>query len=129
MNKKDYQHWLEQNITDILTENEILEIWNDYCKSNHTIFDNDKYFFENQMREWHPYEIAIAICNGNYNIDDNYVCLNEAEEFNLISFNSYNDKNSPFNLSELIQYIIENQNEIETNFPEINYAQYLNVIE
>lgn len=127
MNKKDYKHWLEQNITNILKEHEIIDIWNCYFKSNHPIFDNDKYFFENEMGEFHPYDIAIAICNGNYKIEDNYVCLNETED--LISFNSYNDKNSPFNLIELIQYIIEKQNEIEMDFPEISYIQYLNIIE
>lgn len=106
----NYADWLEKNVCILLNEDELFELW-DLANEDEPVYHNDKYFFNSRFDC--NYELACAISAGNYTHTHNYVFFNN--KGNLESCNNIDDENSLFNLHEVIDYIINNQEEIEND--------------
>ena len=61
-----------------LSDDELMNLWNEYCyASSHyddEIFYNDEDFFN--MFESEPLKIAQRVCHGDYNYTDEYITFN-----------------------------------------------------
>ena len=92
-------------ITD-LADYEIIAIHNDYCAANNDsynhIIDNDNEAIDSMFNS--PSEGIRAAIFGNYNSSHNYFILDGYA--NLVSFNYASDDNSPIDISELAQWLV-----------------------
>lgn len=94
-----------EQLTD-LADYEIIAIHNDYCDINNDsynhIIDNDDEAIDSMFDS--PSEAMRAASFGDYNHSHNYFILNGYA--NLVSFNYTSDDNSPIDISELAQWLI-----------------------
>lgn len=90
-----------------LADYEIIAIHNDYCEANNDsyshIIDNDDEAIDSMFDS--PSEAMRAASFGDYNHSHNYFILNGYA--NLVSFNYASDDNSPIDIGELAQWIID----------------------
>lgn len=89
-----------------LADYELIAIHNDYCEVNNDgyshIIDNDDEAIDSMFDS--PSEAMRAASFGDYNHSHNYFILNGYA--NLVSFNYTSDDNSPIDISELAQWLI-----------------------
>lgn len=95
-----------EQLTD-LADYELIAIHNDYCKANNDsyshIIDNDNAAIDSMFDS--PSEAIRAAIFGDYNSAHNYFILDGYA--NLVSFNYASDDNSPIDISELAQWLID----------------------
>lgn len=89
-----------------LADYEIIAIHNDYCEANNDdhnhIIDNDNAAIDSMFDS--PSEAIRAAIFGDYNSSHNYFILDSYA--NLVSFNYPTDDNSPIDIEELAQWLI-----------------------
>lgn len=89
-----------------LADYEIIAIHNDYCEANNDsynhIIDNDNEAIDSMFDS--PSDAIRAATFGNYNSSHNYFILDGYA--NLVSFNYASDDNSPIDVSELAEWLV-----------------------
>lgn len=105
LNKDLVANQVIEQLTD-LADYELIAIHNDYCEVNNDsyshIIDNDDEAVDSMFDS--PSEAMRAARFGDYNHSHNYFILNGYA--NLVSFNYTSDDNSPIDISELAQWLI-----------------------
>lgn len=100
-----------------LSNSDLVNLWNVYCQENNCpddeIYCNDEeffsIFFDNDV-----IGAVRAASYGDFNFSHDYVCFNGYA--NLDSFNDPNDKNSPFDISSLVDAIEESPENYDIEF-------------
>lgn len=86
---------------------DLVMTYNDYASANHyeLIHDNDE---ENVNTLFNtPYEAAQAVVYGKYNPNDDYVTLDGYSNAVSFSYHPIQDDNCPIDISELAQWLID----------------------
>lgn len=91
-----------------LTEEEQVAIWNEYCEKvgyyDDEIFGND---LDEILAGKTPSEVAVIVCTDAYNPYDDYCCFDGYGR--LKSFSYTNDYCSPFDMDDLVNWIVDNE--------------------
>lgn len=91
-----------------LTEAEQVAIWNEYCEkivyAEDIIEVND---LDELLAGKTLSEVASIACTDAYNPYDDYVCFDGYGK--LKSFSNINEYNSPFEMDDLIDWIVDNE--------------------
>lgn len=98
---------LSQVIEQLKTGDDLVTIYNDYACNNgyEHIMTNDEYNIDTCFSS--PYDAIQAAQYGDYNANHEYYILNGSA--NLVSFNYPTDDNSPIDIEELAQWIVDNE--------------------
>lgn len=103
---------------------EIIDVWNRICEDNNNpddiIYCNGEDFFTS-MFGCDIMSAVRAVSFGSYNFNDCYVRLNGYG--NVESFDYWDDDNSPMDIDEIVEYVIDNG---DCDTPEID-TDYLQV--
>jgi hypothetical protein len=90
------------------TEDEQVAIWNEYCEKvgyyDDEILEND---LDELLSGKTPSEVASIVCTDAYNPYDDYVCFDGYGQ--LKSFSYTNDYGSPFDMDDLVNWIVDNE--------------------
>lgn len=116
MKKDFFENGFEND--DVVLDTILITIWNEYIEKigyGEKIFSNEAEFF-NDGKFVTPYDAAWAVSIGDWRRTDEYVCFN-SKGF-LVSFQHWNDKNSPVDVSRLSAWI-------QTNDKKINCKRYV----
>lgn len=108
MNKKTPTQQIIDTINE-MTEGELVELNNDYCRSasyhDDEVHDNDEQFFENYF-SGNIMEVVRAISYGSYNYTHTYVKFNGYG--NLESFSYFRVEDLCENVETMAEYIADN---------------------
>lgn len=98
---------LNQVIEQLKTSGDLVATYNDYACNNgyEHIMTNDEYNIDTCFNS--PYDAIQAAQYGDYNANHEYYILNGSA--NLVSFNYPTDDNSPIDIEELAQWIVDNE--------------------
>lgn len=103
---------MEERIKEIIEEmstEEKIELWDNYCNADNR-YDDWIYFmeeFDGIMEGKNPWEITRACYFGDFNPTHEYFWFNAYG--NLESEDWIDGEKSPFDIDELVYYIIENE--------------------
>ena len=90
-----------------LEEDELLDLWTDYCDANSLYDDiihpNDEFFFES----YKPMEIAQGVNNGDWRYSDTYIKANVYGEF--YSFTYKSEIMEHIDIDPFVDWIIKNE--------------------
>jgi len=90
------------------TEEEQVAIWNEYCEK--VVYYDDE-ILENDLDELlvgkTPSEVAVIVCTDAYNPYDDYCHFDGYGR--LESFSHTNDYRSPFDMDDLVDWIVDNE--------------------
>lgn len=103
-----------------LTNEEKRNLWNEYCNDSNRTDDwiYDMLEFDDINEGKTPSDIALSICYGDFRATDNYFWFDGYGNFE--SSDWIDDNSCPFCIDELIDYIIENDNDLyDDNIREI----------
>ena len=102
-----------REIIENATESELIGAWNFMCcetsRPDDEVFENDEYF----LNEIFGNDVDAAIratYYGHYNYPDNYVTFNGYG--NLDSFNYLEEDTCPIDVDELVDFFIENEDDL-----------------
>ena len=109
MDKKEMIiEWLENQST-----NAAIYVWNRYCEetcqTDSYIFSMEE--FNDEMRDFEPFEIANRISYGTYTSGDNYFWFNGYGNLESADCPEVED-NSPFCAEEVAEYCVENEEDL-----------------
>lgn len=98
---------LSQVIEQLKTNGDLVATYNDYACNNgyEHVMTNDEYNINTCFNS--PYDAIQAAQYGDYNANHEYYILNGSA--NLVSFNYPTDDNSPIDIEELAQWIVDNE--------------------
>ena len=95
---------------DNMSDSEMIELWNEYCDDNRYYEDRIEYFnesvFNDLMARKTPYEIYQIIDNSDISFFDDY-CRYNGEEFN-----TFTDIYDSIDIGDLVEWIIEEENDL-----------------
>ncbi len=96
-----------EEIVSLWSEGTAIENWNEYCEDNNYYDDRIEFNFVDELLCGctRPSEVLDAIGDG-YNMNDSYAVF---DIYGLKSFNYLDDSESPYDVSTLVDYIIENE--------------------
>lgn len=103
-----------------LTNEEKRSLWNEYCNADNRaddwIYNMSEFDDINEGKT--PSDIALNICYGDFRATDNYFWFDGYGNFE--SSDCIDNDSSPFYVDELVDYIIENDNDLyDDNIREI----------
>lgn len=107
-----------------LSEREQMELWNERCEDYNYM---DDYIYNNDPDELmcgqKPSDILSAVDMDSYSLNDDWACYTI---YGWASFSWLSDKNSPFDIDELVEWYCEDGYE-HTNL--LYYAELIELIE
>lgn len=110
MNLEAYREQIEEILNNMRTP-ELVSAWNEFCYSSDNyddvIFDNDEYELNEQLSGLDAYTVLCRAHYGDYDLSDNYA--NWDGYGNLNSFNYADEEKSPIYITEMVDYIIDNE--------------------
>lgn len=113
MNLEAYREQIEAILSEMRTP-ELISAWNQFCYDNDNyedvIFDNDESELDEQLSGYSAYEVLCRVHYGDYDLSDNYAYWNAYG--NLASFDFADEEKSPIDITEMVDYIIDNENSL-----------------
>ena len=105
-----------------LAEWEQVELWNERCEDYNYM---DDYIFNNDPDELmcgqKPSDILSAVDMDSYSLNDDWACYTS---YGLASFSWLSDRNSPFDIDELVEWYCEYE-----GYEQTDYLDYEELIE
>lgn len=102
------------DLIDGMRDSEKLSIFREYCDAygsyDDMIYDNDEVDINEVFAEYDPYAILTNAYFGSYNPNVNYFCFDGYG--NIKCFNKIDGADSPFYLDEIVDFIIDNDNDL-----------------
>jgi hypothetical protein len=94
-----------------MSTEDVIDIWNEYIQDagHGEISSNDEAFFVDMFIS--PYDAVLAAAYGDWNVNDDYVCLDDHE--NLQSFSHWQDDNSPVDADILADWLTDNPEKLD----------------
>lgn len=103
-----------------LSEWEQVKLWNERCEDYNYM---DDYIYDNDPDEimcGQPSDILSAVDMGSYSLNDDWACYTI---YGWASFDWLSDKNSPFDIDELVEWYCEYDGYEQTDF--LNYEELI----
>lgn len=92
-----------------LSDSDKASMWNQYCENNNYWDEYIKYNEPNDLMCGLSAEEVLnrVDLEGNYRLSDRYCTIDNYGEY--VSFDGVDDKNSPFDIDELANYVYDNE--------------------
>lgn len=122
MTEEEFKGKLRELLEDMDSE-DLIEVWNEYCYNAGYM---DDYIEANDLDELlcgkKPSEVLDALYLEHYNPNDSYVVYTI---YGYKSFDFATSENSPVDISDIIKYIVDNEESLENDDIEELLEEYL----